>query len=172
MQTICNTEKAFICKCLADKRDAEGEVIRFEARGKGNSGEIEQVDEVSVVAEVCVELDRRGFNLFDGVMRGCSGQQQKIRLLPDDGGFPAQGFKRIGGIEGFDCGVLCRAANNVADCGVNCVWIGCEEVFERCKTLGDPWAFVEQAGGVAEWGVVEFDGLAAKCCERIDRGFI
>src|ERR1700744_2816494 len=107
MQTICDAKKPLVCICLAYKRNAEGKIVGFESGWNRYCGEVEQVDEVGVVAEVCVEFDRRGLNLFDGVMRWHRWQKQKVYLLPEFCRFAAQGFKLVGGVEGFYSGIFC-----------------------------------------------------------------
>ena len=57
-----------------DEADAEGKAVGTEAGGDGDGGEVEEVDEVGVGAEVAVELDGVGGDFGDRVGAGRGGE--------------------------------------------------------------------------------------------------
>ena len=99
MQPVGDEQQTVVSKCFADERNAEGQAIGLESRRHSYGGEIEQIDKVCIIAEIGVQLNGRGLHLLDGVMRWRSGQQQKVRLLPNRGGFAPQCFQRVGRFE-------------------------------------------------------------------------
>ena len=69
-------------KRRSEVRHAEGQTIRAPPRGNREPGEIEQVHEVGVGAEPCVELHGRRSDVFVRVVRGRRGHEQRIDALP------------------------------------------------------------------------------------------
>jgi hypothetical protein len=67
-----------ILPCGRQERDAERCAVVCDRRRHREAGEIEQIDEVGVGAEVAVEPHRIGLDLGDGVGRGRRRHHQHI----------------------------------------------------------------------------------------------
>ena len=105
----------------------------------------------------------------DGVLRGRSGQQQEVGLLPDTVRLAAQGFQSISCIEGFDCAIAAGTGDNAPYGWLQIAGMFLHEIFQRSQTFRDPGAAIKQTGCLAERLVIEANRLAAKRCERLDR---
>src|SRR6202453_5537515 len=100
MQPVGNLQQSIVGKCFADERYAEGQAIGLETRRHRDCCQIKQIDEVGVIAEIAIQLNRRLLKLSDGVVGGRSGQQKEVDLLEDLRGFAAQLLQCIVPIEG------------------------------------------------------------------------
>ena len=172
MQAIREGKQRNFGEGLADEADAEGKAVGAHAGGKGDGCEVEEVNEVGVLAEVAVALDGIGGDLFDGVgARGC-GEQKEVDLLPDGTGLAAKLFEFVGGVEGIDGRVIGGAGDDLPDGGVHVCGVLLDEVGDGAVALGNPGTFVEETGDGEEWGQVDFNGFAAEFFECVDRGLI
>ncbi len=77
---------------------ASGRQFPFKRRRKGRAagpGEIEQVHEIGVKAQIGVQPNRVGGDFFQCVSRSSRGQEQQVGALPDGLGLTPQFFQAI-----------------------------------------------------------------------------
>ncbi len=73
VEAVGESEESSVVKCGRNDADAKGKPIGAESCGDCDGGEVEQVDEVGVGAEVAVEFDWIGSDLGNGVSAGRCG---------------------------------------------------------------------------------------------------
>jgi hypothetical protein len=100
MITCAEREELVVRKRGRDKGDAKRQAVsESEAGGKRERGEIEEIYEIRVVAEIAVQLDGIGENFCDPIRSAGGGKEEDIELLPDFTGGLGEGLELIPGVE-------------------------------------------------------------------------
>src|SRR5450631_1672852 len=152
----------------ADERNAEGQLIGPKARRHGQSAQIEEIDEVCVVAEVAIAPDGIAADLLDPVGRGARRYRQHRDLLEYGLGLSSEEREASFGAKDVGSGKAMRAKKDGPHDRIESRGIRREQGARCLQTLRQPRPLGEEACSLAEWGQRDFDELSAEGLENGD----
>src|SRR5258706_1755877 len=147
-----------------DQGNAERDAVVAESRGHGDRGHVEQVDEVGIAAEPCIELDRFAFDLGEPVDRRRAGYDQQVASLQQRFAAGLQGSELVLRLEYVARGIAAAGLDDAARHRQHLV----EILLQRRRALGDPGT-VEELLGFEERGVIDLARFAAEALQAFDR---
>ncbi len=173
MQPRCQRQQRQVCPAAPDQRDAvrqaAGRALVGEAARHRDGRQVEQIDEVGVVAELRVQRDRIGLDGGDGVDRRRRGDDQAVDVAPGRQGGVLQFLQPVKRREGVRCGQPAARFGDCASHRVQGLGLCFDEGTDRRVTLGHPRALVQQPGDVAEGRQIDLDRHAAQRAQVLDR---
>ena len=162
MEPVGQGQQGLVGKGRSNQGNSKRQTIAAETRRHGDGGQIQQVDEIGVVTQVGIQADGVCFHRFPRVDGAGGRQKQSVHAGPLAFGRAAQFLELVFGVVSVDGGVAAGAGNNLAHDGVHLFAVGFDERADGGQALGHPRAGVEQVGGGAKQGEIDFHFPAAQ----------
>ncbi len=150
--TCRESEQTRIAPRWPDETDADCGGVRAEARRNGDSAHVEEIYEIGVEPEPGIERNGIRKQLAYAVDGRCSGQYERVDLLPHCLSGPRVALQRVESPESLHGGdALARLHDGMHD-GVNGTWIALEQRLNHFRSLGNPGPPVQESCSLEQWG--------------------
>jgi hypothetical protein len=161
MEALSQVREHVVAAGRTDQGDAARQSVGSDRGRDGDGGEVEQVDEVGVVAEAPVGLERLSQHGGDGVCGGRSGHDQYVGMRPEPRRRFLQRVQVRDALKQVRRGKLRCASDDLVHHGVDLICVPLEEGPDRRHALSYPGPFIQQRCGIQKQREIRLGGLPA-----------